>query len=339
MEMEIYCPKCKTKTKSVNVETVNTVNNKWRLKAQCTSCGKEKSRFIKAPKYPILNYGDIENAKLFGNKAMIEARELHRPVIKRFPKRRILTLGIDDLWAADLVIMDRYSGENDGYKYILNVIDTFSKYAWSEPLFRKSGSDVTSAFRTILNRSSHCGHKSPNLLHTDKGREFLNKEFRSLLQENKIKMYHTENEEKSAIVERFNRTLNERMKVQFEVRKSFRWIDILQPLIKDYNSSFHRTIGMRPIDVNVICESELKRRYADIDKSIQMEPRLVVGDRVRITKRKGQYANKYGRNWTREIFTIFQVKNTNPVTYRIKDAVGEEIIGTFYRKELQKSQL
>lgn len=331
--MDMYCTKCKIKTKSVNVETVKTVNEKWRLKAQCNTCDREKSRFIAAPKG-----SGLEESKPHVNNIMLEARELHRPVVRRFPKRRIITLGIDDLWAADLVIMDRYSHENDGYKYILNVIDTFSKYAWSEPLVRKSGSHVTDAFRKIINKAFICGHTSPNLLHTDKGREFLNKEFRSLLQEHTIKMYHTENEEKSSIVERFNRTLNERMKVQFEARKSFRWIDILQPLLKDYNSSFHRTIGMMPIEVNANRECEIKRRFADMEKTIDLKPKFAVGDRVRITKRKEQYANKYGRNWTREVFTVSQVNNTNPVTYRIKDATGEEIIGSFYQKELQKSQ-
>jgi hypothetical protein len=321
-----YCSKCKRKTPSTNVEHVKTANNKWRLKGWCDVCKGEKSTFTKAPSSII----DVRSE---------EAREVHRPVIKKFPKRKIVTLYIDDLWAADLVIMDKFAKENDGYKYMLNVIDTFSKFAWSEPLFRKNGDEVVRAFNTILQRATnHDGHKAPNLLHTDKGREFVNKEFRGLLNKYDIKMYHTENEEKSAIIERFNRTLNERMKVQFEARRSFRWVDILQSLLSDYNASVHTTIHMRPVDVNANCESQIRNMYLEQSRSVKrQEPKLNVGDRVRIVAKKNTFANKYARNWTREIFTISYVQPTAPVTYRIKDVNGEEILGSFYEKELLKS--
>ena len=319
-----YCPKCRKKTASTHEEYVKTVNNRWRLKGQCAVCKHEKSSFTKPPEG---KHSPLE-----------EAQELHRAVIKKFPKRKIVTLFIDDLWAADLVIMDKFAGENDGYKYMLNVIDTFSKFAWSEPLFRKSGADVAVAFKTILQRAKYNGHETPNLLHTDKGREFLNKDFRHVLNEHNIKMYHTENEEKSAIVERFNRTLNERMKVQFEVRQSFRWVDILQDLLKAYNTSFHNTIQMRPVDVNKDSEPILRQIFLNGVKSIKRKPpKLCVGDRVRIVVKKDTFSNKYTRNWRREIFTVSQIQSTTPVTYRITDGNGEEILGSFYEKELQKS--
>lgn len=322
--MELYCPKCKRKTASTDEERIKTVNNRWRLRGRCVVCMREKSSFIKAPMYDELD----------------EARELHRPVIKKFPKRKIVTLGIDDLWAADLVIMNRFTSENDGYKYMLNVIDTFSKFAWSEPLFNKNGVEVAKAFETILQRAiTHNGHKAPNLLHTDKGREFLNKEFKSVLSKHNIKIYHTENEEKSAIVERFNRTLNELMKIQFEIRKSFRWVDMLQHLIKTYNSSVHSTIRMRPVDVNADCESYIRNLFLNKMKLLKHPtPKLRVGDRVRIVAKKDMFSNKYTRNWRREVFTVSQIQSTKPVTYRIKDDDGEEIIGSFYEKELQQSK-
>lgn len=262
-----------------------------------------------------------------------EAIEVHRPVVKHFIKRRIVTLELDDLWGADLVIMNQYSSENDGYKYMLNVIDTYSKFAWSEPLKTKSGSEIVKAFRVIMARAKTTGHTTPNLLHTDKGREFVNKEFKQLLSKNGIRMYHTENEEKSAIVERFNRTLNNRMKVQFENRKSFKWIDILQNLIDDYNNSYHRTIKMRPVDV---------KQHVDIrffGPVRYPKPKLKCLDRVRITIKKNTFANKYRRNWSREIFTVVSVLGTVPVTYKIEDENGEVILGSFYERELSKTVL
>jgi len=124
-----------------------------------------------------------------------EAIELHADVIRKFPKRRIITKGIDDLWAADLLIMSKYAKQNKGYNYILNVIDTFSKYAFLVPLKKKTGIEVAQAFERILKKSS----RYPKLLHCDRGKEFVNKDFKKMLEKYKIKMYHTFNEEKSAI--------------------------------------------------------------------------------------------------------------------------------------------
>ena len=331
--MELYCSKCRKKTPSLNVEHVKTTNNKWRLKSVCKICNYEKSTFTKAPEPSKV----IKEEKLLtGKQALQEAQELHKPVIKKFPKRKIVTLGVDDLWAADLVIMDKYASENDGYKYMLNVIDTFSKYAWAEPLTRKSGNDVTKAFSIILKRAATVGHKSPNLLHTDKGLEFENREIKRFLQEHNIKMYHTENEEKSAIIERFNRTLNGKMKIQFEARKNFRWVDILQNILRDYNNSEHRTIEMKPKDVTKMHEHDI---LLNLKTQKPTKPKLKVGDRVRITVKKNIFSNKYRRNWSSEIFEIYEIKNTAPVTYKIRDLSGENIEGSFYEQELQKTSL
>lgn len=332
--MDIYCSKCRKKTSSTNIERLKTANNKWRLKAICVKCKHEKSTFIKAPTASeVVQYiKPIESKDL-----LVEAKELHRGVVRKFQKRRIITLGIDDLWAADLVIMDKYASENNGYKYMLNVIDTFSKYAWAEPLSRKNGVDVTKAFVEIINRANKVDHTTPNLLHTDKGGEFVNSHFKSMLENYGIKMYHTENEEKSAIVERFNRTLNELMKIQFEVRQSFRWVDMLQGLLDIYNNRFHSTIRMKPSAVNKINEDIIKQLFTDKIKHSIVTPKYHIGDRVRIVSKKDRFSNKYRRNWTREIFTITHVLNTDPHTYKIKDQSGESIIGSFYEKELQKS--
>jgi hypothetical protein len=95
-------------------------------------------------------------------------KELHEPVRKHLRKRRILTKGIDDLWAADLIDMEKYSEENEGYFYLLNIIDKFSKFAWVLPIKKKDGVTVSKAFRKIIKSGESHKHKSPNLLHTDK---------------------------------------------------------------------------------------------------------------------------------------------------------------------------
>jgi formylmethanofuran dehydrogenase subunit D len=91
------------------------------------------------------------------------AKESHKPVGTDFMKRRILTKGIDDLWAADLIDMNKYSEENEGYFYSVNVIDTFSKFAWALPTKNKDGVTVSKAFGKIIKSAESQKHKSPNL--------------------------------------------------------------------------------------------------------------------------------------------------------------------------------
>ena len=97
------------------------------------------------------------------------AKELHKPVRIHFLKRSIITKGIDDLWAADLIDMKKYSEENAGHSYMLNVIDTFSKFAWALLIKKKDGATVSKAFEKIIKSAKSQNHIPPNLLQTDKG--------------------------------------------------------------------------------------------------------------------------------------------------------------------------
>lgn len=334
MEELIQCHKCKKKTKNINPEIVEMKNGLFRIATKCSICKTNKSKIIKKEIKPIIK------KELNKKDQIIEAKEIHAPIRKKFPKRKIVTLGIDDLWAADLIIMKNYEKENDGYKYMLNVIDTFSKYVWSKPLKKKDAKCVSIAFEQIIKDAIKIGHKSPNLLHTDKGLEFINKEFNGVLKKYNIKLYHTENEEKSSIIERYNRTQNEKMKVLFEINKNFRWIDILQKIVKEYNNSYHSTIKMKPIDVNKENENDLLDTvFKYIPPKIITKSKLKINDRVRIGNKKSTFSNKYKNNWSREIFVVSRINNTHPVTYSIKDLNDEDIIGSFYDYELKKTNL
>jgi transposase InsO family protein len=111
------------------------------------------------------------------NKLLL-AKELYKPVRQKFGTRSIITKGIDDLWAADLIDMKKFSKVINGYVYILNVIDTFSKFVWAVPIKNKDGVTVSKAFEKIIKSAETSNHKPPNLLHTDKGTEFENKQFK-----------------------------------------------------------------------------------------------------------------------------------------------------------------
>ena len=136
---------------------------------------------------------------LIKKKASSLAEELHKPIRRKFKKRRVLVNGIDKIWAADLVDMQAFSKFNRGIKYLLAVIDILSKYGWLVPLKDKTGKSVDSALKTIFKE------RKPEKIWVDKGKEFYNKDVKDL-----VELYSTENEEKSSVVERWIRTMKEK---------------------------------------------------------------------------------------------------------------------------------
>lgn len=234
--------------------------------------------------------------------------ELHKLARKNFKRRHVIIKGIDDLWQADLVEMGVYASENKGYRFLLTVIDAFSKYAWAIPIKTKKGLEVTKAMKSILNEGRH-----PKNLQTDDGTEFYNHNFRDLMQKHEINHYSTYSILKASIVERFNRTLKSMMWKEFSMNGSYRWIDMVPELVSEYNKKKHRTIKMRPSDVDASNEKQLlSTAYNHI--KIADAAKYKVGDWVRISKYKHVFEKGYTPNWTAEIFKIIKIQNTNPIT-------------------------
>jgi hypothetical protein len=224
--------------------------------------------------------------------------------------------------------MQHCDKSNYGYKYVLTVIDVFSKYAWVRPIRSKSGSDVASAFKDIMDGSK----RSPRLGWSEKGKEFYNKNFESL-----VTLYSTENEEKSCVVERFNRTLQGIMFKYFTPNNTYKYIDVLQEMVDLYNNTKHVSIKMTPAEAN---EPQVNLNlYDDVVHDTQEwpKPKCSVGDRVRITKKHTVLEKSYSPLWTEELFVVLEVQYTSPITYKLKDLNGEAITGTFYEQEMQKS--
>ena len=257
------------------------------------------------------------------------AEELHKPVKRKFKKRKVLVSGIDKIWAADLADMKAFKDYNDGYTFLLLVIDTFSKYGWIVPLKNKKGETVAEALKNIFEK------RKPEKLWTDKGTEFKNKDVKKL-----IELYSTENEEKSSIVERWIRTMKEKMWKYFTDNNTYNYMNVLPDLVKDYNNTVHSSIKMTPIDASKK-KNELtvwRNLYPDRFKTNRLTPKFSVGDKVRITKKKKVFEKGYTTRWTEEIFMIKEIRDTNPITYKIEDLEKKEIVGTFYEPELQKTE-
>ena len=194
----------------------------------------------------------------------------------------------------------------------------------------KNGISIVKAFQIILKQTEKSNRK-PNKVWVDKGSEFYNVFFKKWLQDNDTVMYSTHNEGKSVVVERFIRTLKSKIyKYMTSISKNV-YINKLDDIVNEYNNKYHTTIKMKPINVK-------DNSYINTDKEINYKYlKFKVGDRVRISKYKNIFAKGFTPNWSEEVFVIKNVKNTVPWTSVINDLNGEEIIGTFYEKELQKT--
>ena len=261
--------------------------------------------------------------------------ELHKPTRINFIRRNVIIKGLNETLQADLVEMIPYSKENRQHKYILVVIDVFSKYVWAVAVKNKSAKDVTEAMHTILKKIQ----PKPKNIHTDLGKEFYNSLFGELMKKYSINHYSTFSVKKASIVERVNRTLKSAMWKVFSYQGSYKWLEVLPKIVDKYNSTIHSTIHMKPKDVNKKNERQLlKTAYNKIKKVDLNSIKYKVGDKVRLSKQRSIFHKGYMPKWTTEVFTVKEIKLTNPITYHLQDQHGEIIRGGFYKEELQPAK-
>ena len=256
---------------------------------------------------------------------------LHRQARKRYPVRHYIVHDIDEQWQADLAEVQDIAPKNRGYRYILTVIDIFSRYAWARPLKSKRGEDVAVAFRDIFQEG-----RIPKRIQTDQGREFENRHVRALFDEHNIELFSVKSAYKAAIVERFNRTLKHRLWRYFTSENKQEWTEILQDAVHAYNHSVHRSIKRKPADVSADDVGEMRDVMSRRPEPPKGKDDIHVGDTVRISKVKSVFEKGYLPNWTEEIFTVERVIRKNkPFMYKLKDYNNEVIEGSFYRHEIQ----
>lgn len=165
-------------------------------------------------------------------------QEIHRYARKNFKRLKYVMYGIADTLQADLIEMQPYKHENRGHRYILIVIDVFSKMAYAEPLKDKTGVVVTKAMdRIIKNVYRQNPQHQINNLHTDEGTEFFNSVMKRLMEKLKINHYHTFSHLKASIVERLIRTIKRNLYIQFNLQGNYKWLQILPEVIDRYNNT------------------------------------------------------------------------------------------------------
>lgn len=267
----------------------------------------------------------------------VPAYTLHKQRRYKFKRNKYIIKKIDDLWQADLADLSSLAAPNDHVRYLLVVIDSFSKFMWVKPLKRKTASSVHDAIVSLL---ADAYPRKPDNFMVDKGGEFRNNALRDYMKQENINFYSTKNPDtKAAIAERSIRTLKGRIYRYLTQNHTKRYLDTLDDIVHGYNASKHRSIGMAPDQVNQANESEVRHRlYPGKVKPSNKFP-FQVGDTVRLAKERTSFQKGYHPMWTEEVFRIVEVVPRDPPVARVVDWQGEQIDGTFYKEEIQKVEM
>lgn len=249
--------------------------------------------------------------------------------VYKFPTRGVMSNYPNQYWSVDLVDMSKRP--ENGYSYIMNIVDVHSRKLISYPMKTKTGNEIKNTLQKAIKQ-----YGKPNKIWTDKEGGILANETQEYLKKLGIETYHTYGKGKSAIVEALNKT--QKTAIEKATKSSGTWKTWVPKFEEKYNKTAHGSTGTEPnkafyhrdagmAQTNNLLNALLHRKNAS---SV-----LSAGQKVRLQIKKAQFEKGYTQRWTTEIFTISEVKKTNPITYSVKDKSGEIVQGSFYRQELQ----
>jgi hypothetical protein len=262
-------------------------------------------------------------------------------------KRNTVTVaGIDAQWDMDLADMANVAKENKGVRFLLVMIDIFSRFLWVRPLQSKKGEEVAKAIRDIFQEG-----RQPTMVRSDQGMEFCAKVVQTMLGEAGVQHWVTQNQVKANYAERVIKTIKSKIFRYMLEQGNHRYIDHLQDFVISYNASKHRSLGRPPQDVKTDNESEVRLdQYLlkhPIKKEIKTEKKkrkrkkkspykYKIGNEVRLSYTRSLFDREYQQKWTGEVFKVRgrYMRDGIPV-YQLEDLMADPIEGTMYSEELQ----
>lgn len=280
-----------------------------------------------------------------------DSYSLYKPIRKTFPRSKVIVNTIDSMWDGDFADVSNIASHNDGYKFLLVLIDIFSRYLFIVPLKNKHHQNIVDGLKLVFQK-----RRKPNTLRTDKGSEFKNRWVKAFLKKEEIHAIYTQNETKANYAERVIRTMKNLMYRYFMKNRTYRFINILQDLVKSYNKRPHRSLGGNaPANVNKENADEIRlesylsgKTKLDVNQSKTLgrskekkraKPffKFKIGDDVRLSQLKHPFQRDYQQKWTEEFFKVNErYKRGQIPVYKLKDLAGDPIEGTFYESELHK---
>ena len=217
---------------------------------------------------------------------------------------------------------------------MITAIDVFSKFAWAGPIKSKSGQQVKQGLERLWKRAHP---RKPLRIQTDAGTEFYNSKVQAFFKGQNVGHFSTYGDAKAAVVERWNRTLKEKMFRYFTAKNTLKYIDILQSLVHAYNHTRHSSIKEKPVNVKESNENTIWNRLygARLSQKPKKAPKCQIGDKVRLNKKHRPFKKGYLPGWTEEVFLVREVKRHPLVTYKLTEYDGTPIKGTFYEPDVQ----
>ena len=260
-----------------------------------------------------------KNIKIFINEIY------SKPPRKNYATNKTDVYHIDDIWSLDILDLKDYGPENNrGYRYVLVIIDNFSKFGWTSPLKNKNAQTIKDSFENILINSK----RKPNLIESDRGKEFHNNIFQDFLNKNNIKLYSRNTELGAVFAERFNRTIRDLLKKIVFERGDANWIDVLPTITKQYNNRIHSSTKLTPI------QASLKKNegyvYKNLlDKRKKVNPKFQINDLVRTADLKKTFSKGDTTNWSYKLYKITEIINDTIPSYKIdnlKERYNESLL-------------
>ena len=260
-----------------------------------------------------------ENIKIFINE-----------IYSKPPKKYHLTnktdvYFIDDIWSLDILDLKDYGPENNrGYRYVLVIIDKFSKFGWTIPLKNKNAQTIKDSFENILTSSK----RKPNLIETDRGKEFYNNIFQDFLNKNDIKLYSRNSSYGAVFAERFNRTIRDLLKKIVFEQGDANWIDVLPTITKQYNNRIHSSTKLSPKDASLKKNEGYVYKNL-LDKRKKVKPKFQINDLVRTADLKKTFSKGDTTNWSYKLYKITEIINDTIPSYKIdnlKERYNESLL-------------
>ena len=248
-----------------------------------------------------------KNIKIFINEIY------SKPPKKNYITNKTDVYHIDDIWSLDILDLKDYGPENNrGYRYVLVTIDNFSKFGWTSPLKNKNAQTIKDSFEIILISSK----RKPNLVESDRGKEFYNNIFQEFLNKNNIKLYSRNSSYGAVFAERFNRTIRDLLKKIVFEQGDAKWIDILPTITKQYNNRIHSSTKLTPT------QASLKKNegyvYKNLlDKRKKVKPKFQINDLVRTADLKRTFSKGDTTNWSYKLCKITEIINDTIPSYKI----------------------
>lgn len=295
--------------------------------------------------YGNISMNDIKKARLLNDNIQVLRQSKQKKYIKP-----IIVNGVNKVCQIDLIDMQKLSRDNSGARYILTAMDIFSKYADAIPLHDKTVKNVIEGMNSILERNEVFKFKK---IQSDNGSEFKNQFEKAMLDDHGIHVFHSSAymPQSQGVIERFNKTLKERLNFYMLQNDTKRWIDALDDVIYNHNHSVHSTTGVAPVHIYDMDDDQIEEIHKRIYKASEKGyiHNFKVGDVVRIhyktkkeERKKGNQFKQSVQKWSKDLYSIYSITEDDmrPPEFELFNWYNKRIMRKkYYEHQLLKAML